>query len=106
MDMSIDIDCTDPEVRREVWVGNGDLKVVCVDTGIEAMGTGGTSWEGTRLEKSQGPRAGPGEGGLGGEEPEEGWIGKPRFFAWHPVPTFLAQILTFPHCPAHWPPSS
>lgn len=58
------IECMDPEVRREAWAGNGDLNIVNVDMGIEAMGTDGSSPEGTRLENT----------GLGEEEPEEAWI--------------------------------
>lgn len=31
------IECLDPEVRREAWLGNGDLRVVNTDTSIEAV---------------------------------------------------------------------
>lgn len=95
-----------PSSQEREWVGNGDLEVVSVDMGIEAIGTDGASWEGTRLEKNRGQGQALENGELGAEEPKEAWIGEPTFFPQHPVPSFLAQILTVPHCPAHQSPSS
>lgn len=79
LEMLMGVECMDPEVRRERCVGNGDVEVVNVDRGIEAMGTDGASWEGTRLEKSRNQGRFPGEA---------------RFFAQRPAPSFLAQVLT------------
>lgn len=31
------IECLEPEIGKEAWAGNGDLRVVSVDVGIEAV---------------------------------------------------------------------
>lgn len=82
------------------------MEVVGVDTGMEVMGTDGASWEGARRERSRGEGQALENGQLGAEEPKEAWIGEPRLFPQRPVPSFLAQILTVPHCPAPQSPSS
>ena len=57
----------DPEVRREVWAGNGALTFISGDTGLETVGTDAPSGEGTWLERSRGRGQGQGESGASGK---------------------------------------
>lgn len=84
-----------PSSQEREWVGNGDLEVVSVDTGIEDIGTDRASWEGTRLGKNRGQGQALENGELGAEEPKEAWIGEPTFFPQHPVPSFWPRSSLF-----------
>lgn len=78
-DVRCHTECLNPGVKREPWAGNGDLRVMSVDTGIETMSMDGASREGTWFEKSRGQGWDPREEGTGEQDSEETGTAKPQF---------------------------